>query len=124
MRLILIGVALLVAVSIILEQYVFPLVIISLAILVGYGLRGRVEGAVYDERNFRISEMASRRTVQLMGAVAGVGGLVLVGVGQMGVDGVELVGIAMAIFASALMLCYLAFHGYYRRKFGELLDAE
>lgn len=124
MRLVLIIVAIVMVVSIFLELYMLPVVVIPLAILGAYALRGRARGVVQDERNYRISEMASRRTIQLLGATAGFGGVFLVAISQIDFDFLEPVGFTMALFASALLLCYLAFYGYYRRKLGEFSDAE
>lgn len=124
MRLMLIIVAFLVIISIILELYIIPVIVVPLAILGSYGLRSKVEGVVQDERNFRISEMASRRTIQLLGGVTGMGGALLVGISYFGLEELEPLGFAMAMFATALILSYLAFYSYYQRKFGEFSDEE
>jgi uncharacterized membrane protein len=124
MRLALIVVAIVVGVSIFLELYMLPVVVVPLVILGAYVLRGRVRGVVQDERNFRISEVASRRTIQLLGATTGFGGVFLVAISQFDLDSLEPVGFTMAMFASALLLCYLAFYGYYRRKLGDFSNAE
>ena len=124
MRLIFIVLAIVMVASVLLEIYLLPVVVIPLAILVAYALRGRVRGVVQDERNFRISEMASRRTIQLFGAVMGLGGALLVAISQIDFDFLEQVGFTMAMLATALLLCYMAFYGYYRRKLGEFSDEE
>lgn len=124
MRLILLAVAVIMVASILLEMYMLPIIAIPLVILAAYALRGRVRGVVQDERNYRISEMASRKTIQLLGTVTGFGGALLVAISQVDFDYLEPVGLTMALFACALLLCYLAFYGYYRRKLGELSDAE
>jgi uncharacterized membrane protein len=123
-RLGLIIVALIVVLSTFLEIYALPLVVVPVAILCLLGLRRRVDGSIIDERTYRISELASRRTVQFVGVVTGIGGGVMVALGQMGYAEVSLPGYAMGFMASFLIFCYIGFYGYYRRKLGEFTDAE
>jgi uncharacterized membrane protein len=123
-RLGLIIVALIVVLSTFLEIYALPLVVAPVAILCLLGLRRRVDGSIIDERTYRISELASRRTVQFVGVVTGIGGGVMVALGQMGYEGFSSPGYAMGFMASFLIFCYIGFYGYYRRKLGEFTDAE
>ncbi|NYT11146.1 MAG: DUF2178 domain-containing protein [Methanomassiliicoccales archaeon] len=123
-RLGLIIVALIVVLSTFLEIYALPLIVVPVAILCLLGLRRRVDGSIIDERTYRISELASRRTVQFVGVVTGIGGGVMVTLGEMGYAGVSLPGYAMGFMASFLIFCYIGFYGYYRRKLGEFTDAE
>jgi uncharacterized membrane protein len=120
----LIIVALVVVLSTFLEIYALPLIVIPVAILCIIGLRRRVDGSIIDERTYRISELASRRTVQFVGVVTGIGGGVMVALGQMGYEGFSSPGYAMGFMASFLIFCYIGFYGYYRRKLGEFTDAE
>lgn len=123
-RLGLIIVTLFVALSILLEIYALPLIVVPVAILIILGLRRRVDALTIDERTYRISELASRRTVQFVGVATGIGGGVLVVLGQVGYEGASLPGYVMGFMASFLIFCYIGFYGYYRRKLGESTDAE
>jgi uncharacterized membrane protein len=123
-RLGLIIVTLFIALSILLEIYALPLIVVPVALLCLLGLRRQVNGLIIDERTYRISELASRRTVQFVGVATGIAGGVMIVLGQMGYEGVSLPGYAMGFMASFLIFCYMGFYGYYRRKLGELTDAE
>jgi uncharacterized membrane protein len=116
--------ALIVVLSIFLEIYALPLIVVPVAILILLGLRRRVDGLIIDERTYRISEFASRRTVQFVGVTTGLGGGVMVVLGQMGFEGVSLPGYVMGFMASFLIFCYIVFYSYYRRKLGAFTDAE
>ena len=123
-RLGLIIVALFVALSIFLEIYALPLIVTPVAILCLLALRRQVDGLIIDERTYRISELASRRTVQFIGVATGIAGGVMVVLGQMGYEEASLPGYAMGFMASFLIFCYIGFYRYYRRKLGEFTDAE
>jgi uncharacterized membrane protein len=124
MRIALILVVLAVMALVYLEIYYLSIVVLLLAILGVYGLRRRVNVPVQDERTFRISEMASRRTIQIVGMVTGLGGVILVALSQSEFKELEPIGYFMAIFACALILCYTALFAYYRRRLGEFEHAE
>ena len=118
MRIISIAILLIIAVSVILEFYFLLIAVILIAVISANVLRRRVSGMVQDERTFRISEIASRRTVQIVGMVTGMGGVILIALSQVGFEEFEQVGSVMAIFASAIIFCYLMLFVYYSKKLG------
>ncbi len=89
--------------------------LVPLAFIAGIALlrlgRRRVTEVLEDERIYRISEKASRRTLEIMGM-----GMALVGVSMIALDKYTEVGYALAFSACVLTLLYLIFYGYYSRK--------
>lgn len=124
MRIAMILVVLAVVVSAYLEIYYLSIIFLLLAVLGVYVLRRKVDVPIQDERTFRISEMASRRTIQIVGMVTGLGGITLVALSQLEFKELEPIGYFMTIFACALILCYTALFAYYRRRLGEFEHAE
>lgn len=118
MRIISIAILLIVVVSVILELYFLLIAVILIAVISANVLRRRVSDMIQDERTFRISEIASRRTVQIVGMITGMGGVILIALSQVGFEELEQIGSAMAIFASAIIFCYLMLFVYYSKKLG------
>lgn len=81
-------------------------------------LKRRVKEVIEDERIYRISEKASRRTVQVVGITMAVIGLVSIGLSKSGYSEIAQFGYTLAFFASALLLVYIIFYGYYSKKYG------
>ncbi len=93
------------------------------AVVVGmillYVLKSRVKQVVEDERIYRISEKASRRTVQVVGTTTAIIGLSIMGLSRSGYLELTEVGYLLACFAAVLLMVYMIFYGYYAKKFGE-----
>ena len=93
------------------------------AVVVGmillYALKSRVKQVIEDERVYRISEKASRRTIQVVGTITALLGLTIIGLSRSGYLELVEVGYSLACFATVLLMVYMIFYGYYARKFGE-----
>ena len=93
------------------------------AVVVGmillYVLKSRVKQVLEDERIYRISEKASRRTVQVVGTTTAIIGLSIMGLSRSGYLELTEVGYLLACFAAVLLMVYMIFYGYYAKKFGE-----
>jgi len=93
------------------------------AVVVGmillYVLKSRVKQVIEDERIYRISEKASRRTVQVVGTTTAIIGLSVMGLSRSGYLELTEVGYLLACFAAVLLMVYMIFYGYYAKKFGE-----
>ena len=84
--------------------------VIAAVILLSFGKR-RVEEVIEDERIHRISEKASRRTLQIFGITSALFGITLITLREL-----EEVGYTLAFSASILVTLYLIFYAYYSRK--------
>jgi len=93
------------------------------AVVVGmillYALKSRVKQVIEDERVYRISEKASRRTIQVVGTITALLGLTIIGFSKSGYLKLVEVGYSLACFATILLMVYMIFYGYYAKKFGE-----
>ena len=92
-------------------------VVIGMILL--YTLKSRVKQVIEDERNCRISEKASRRTIQVIGITTAVIGLSILGLSRSGYLELVEVGYSLACFSMVLLMVYMIFYGYYAKKFGE-----
>ena len=92
-------------------------VIIGMILL--YSLKSRVKQVIEDERIYKISEKASRRTIQVVGTTTALLGLSILGLSRSGYLELTEVGYSLASFAVALLMVYMIFYGYYAKKFGE-----
>jgi uncharacterized membrane protein len=84
-----------------------------------YMLKSRVKQVIEDERIYRISEKASRRTIQVVGTITALLGLTIIGLSRSGYLELVEVGYSLACFATVLLMVYMIFYGYYAKKFGE-----
>ena len=81
-----------------------------------YVLRKRLKEVVEDERNYRISEKASRSTVQISAFLMAITGAVLIALNISGASPFREVGLTLAFSGCALLIIYLTFYSYYSRK--------
>jgi len=84
-----------------------------------YLLRKRVKEVMIDERVHRISEMASRTTLQIFGWVSAASAFILSVFGKGISTGFEQAGYTLAYATCALLLLYSVFYKYYGNKFGD-----
>jgi len=91
-------------------------VLVGLALL--YFCRSRSRTTLEDERNYRISEKASRMTLRLFGVIAGITGVVLMILGRSGHGELGQIGFILGYSVCALLVLYLIFYGYYSRTHG------
>lgn len=94
-------------------------VAVVVGIILLYVLKSRVKQVIEDERIYRISEKASRRTIQVVGTATAILGLSLLGLSRSGYLELTEVGYSLACFAAVLLMVYMIFYGYYAKKFGE-----
>jgi uncharacterized membrane protein len=92
-------------------------VVIGMILL--YSLKSRVKQVIEDERIYRLSEKASRRTIQVVGTTTGLLGLAIIGLSKSGYLQLTDFGFSLAYFASILLIVYMIFYSYYARKLGE-----
>ena len=89
--------------------------LVPLAFIAGIALlhlgRRRVTEVIEDERIYRISEKASRRTLQVFGVSIALMGVTLIVLRE----SME-VGLTLSYSAIALLILYLIFYGYYSRR--------
>lgn len=97
---------------------VTPLIAVLGGILLLYLCKMRVNEVVEDERNYKISEQASQRTVQLVGIFTAALGLLIIGLSRSGYIEREQIGFMLAYFATALFVVYMIFYWYYSRQYG------
>ncbi len=94
------------------------LVAVVIGMIIIYLLKSRVKQVIEDERVYRISEKASRRTIQIVGTTTALVGLSLIGLSRSGYLELSEVGFSLAYFATALLMVYMIFYGYYSKKLG------
>jgi len=92
---------------------------VVIGMIVLYALKSRVKQVLEDERIYRISEKASRRTIQVVGTTTGILGLTFIGLSKNGYLELTDVGFSLAYFATILLMVYMIFYSYYSKKLGE-----
>jgi uncharacterized membrane protein len=100
-------------------EFTITVVAVVIGMILLFALKSRVKQVIEDERIFRISEKASRRTIQVVGTITALLGLTIIGLSRRGYLELEEVGFSLAYFATALLMVYLIFYSYYAKKFGE-----
>lgn len=112
-------VASLVAFSAFTGEFLIALISVVAGLLLLYLLKSKAEGVLVDERAYKISEKASRRTIQVVGVASAVVGFFLIGLSRIGRGELFEAGLSLAYFSAVLMLVYLVFYQYYAKKFGD-----
>jgi uncharacterized membrane protein len=113
-----IAVGFLVGFSVVRGEPAIALGAVVIGMILLYSLRSRVKQVIEDERVYRISEKASRRTIQVVGTTTAVLGLSIIGLSRSGYLELTDVGYSLAYFAAVLLIVYMIFYGYYNRKLG------
>ena len=98
---------------------VIAIVAVVIGMMLLYILKSRVKKVIEDERVYKISEKASRRTIQVVGTTTALVGLSIIGLSKNGYLELVEVGYSLACFASVLLMVYMIFYWYYAKKFGE-----
>ena len=98
---------------------IIAIVAVVIGMILLYVLKSRVKQVIEDERIYKISEKASRRTIQVVGTTTAVLGLSILGLSRSGYLELAEVGYSLAYFAAVLLMVYMIFYGYYAKKFGE-----
>jgi uncharacterized membrane protein len=81
-----------------------------------YLLRRQVKGVVEDERNYRLSEKASRLTIQVFAFLAAITGTTLIALTENDCSHLREVGLTLAFSACALLVLYMISYAYHSRK--------
>lgn len=118
-RAIMVAVAGLVVLSAITGEFLIALFSVVAGLLFLYLLKSRAGRALVDERAYKISEVASRRTIQVVGIASAIVGLSMVGLSRIGYPKLLEAGLSLAYFSAILILTYIAFYRYYAKKFGD-----
>lgn len=92
---------------------------VVIGMLLLYILKSRVNQVIEDERIYRISEKASRRTIQVVGTITALLGLTIIALSRNGYLDLTEVGFSLAYFATVLLVVYMIFYAYYSKKMGE-----
>jgi len=99
-------------------DFILPVIAIIVGLLVLNTIKRRVKDVIEDERIYKISQEASRRTVQVIGVSFATIGLVILGLSRSGYLDLEEIGYSLAYFAATLLLVYMGFYIYYGKKYG------
>jgi uncharacterized membrane protein len=113
-----IAVGFLVGLSVVRGESAIALGAVVIGMILLYSLKSRVKQVIEDERVYRISEKASRRTIQVVGTTTAILGLSILGLSRSGYLELADVGYSLAYFAAVLLIVYMIFYGYYNRKLG------
>ncbi len=100
------------AISILYGNFLIPIIATVFAIFVLKKCEESSKEIEIDERIVMISEKASRKSLEIFAISGAVLGVVLLAVGS------KVVGYTLLYSISALMVIYIAFYEYYRRKYG------
>ena len=92
--------------------------IVMIGMILLYLLKSRVTQVLEDERIYKVSEKASRRTIQVVGIITATLGLSILGLSKGGYLDLTEVGYSLAYFATFLLIIYMIFYTYYNRKLG------
>lgn len=114
-----IAVGFLVGLSAVRGELTIAIVAVVIGMILLYALKSRVKQVIEDERVYKISEKASRKTIQVVGITTAILSLTLIGLSRSGYLELAEVGFSLAYFATALLMVYMIFYGYYSKKLGE-----
>jgi uncharacterized membrane protein len=112
-------VAAIVAWAVIAQNMIFAVVGVAVGMVLLYSLKRRVKEVVIDERVHRISEVASRATIQVFGWLSAATAFILIMFGNSVSANLEQAGYTLAYATCALLLLYSFFYRYYGNKFGD-----
>jgi len=99
-------------------ELIIAVAAIAIGMIILYLLKSRVKQVIEDERVFKISEKASRRTIQVIGITTALLGLSIISLSRSGYLELFEVGYTLAYFATALLMVYMVFYAYYSKKLG------
>lgn len=98
-----------------LRNPVLALVAVIVTVVLLNLLKSRVTEVMEDERIYRISEKASRTVFQIVVLGLAMAGVVLISMKNEYPE-LGMVGLVLAFVACALLILYLIFYAYYRRR--------
>ena len=97
--------------SVKIHNFVLPLIAVTAGILILHLLRRKVDEVIEDERIYRISDKASRRTLQVFGIGTALVGTTLISLGRY-----QEIGYALNISVCILLIIYMIFYAFYSRS--------
>lgn len=113
-------VVLIAGISLFLENTMLAISAVVVGMLILFALKSRVKGVIEDERVYKISEKASRRTIQVVGTFTAITGLLIIGLSKSGyLKVVDEIGYSLTSLAAILLMVYMIFYWYYAKKLGE-----
>ena len=104
--------------SITVGNTVLPIVATLIGVTALYLCKLRMEEVIADERSYQIAEKASKDALQIFVVIYAVVGVILAALSRSGYPEMSQIGQLLTFSASALLLLYLAFYGYYSKKYG------
>lgn len=96
-----------------------PIIVPAAGILLMVMLRRSVKEVIEDERNYRISEKASRKAIQIFGISAAVLSSIFITLGRKGSADISQAGFTLSYAVGFLLMLYLGFYTYYNKKHRE-----
>ncbi len=93
------------------HNFMLPFIAVTAGILILHLLRRKVDEVIEDERIYRISERASRRTLQVFGMGTALVGTTLICLGRY-----SEIGYTLNMSVCILIILYLIFYGFYSRR--------
>jgi uncharacterized membrane protein len=102
--------------SIATENAVVPIPAVIVGLVLLYLLRRQVREVVEDERNYKISEKASRFAIQVFALVAAISGVTLIAVSTNDSALLREVGLTLAFCSCGILILYLISYAYHSRK--------
>lgn len=102
--------------SIATENAVVPIPAAIVGLVLLYLLRRQVRDVVEDERNYKISEKASRFAMQVFAVVAAISGVTLTALSTNDSTPLREAGLTLAFCACGLLILYLIAYAYHSRK--------
>jgi len=105
-------IGLLIGLTAIAKLNILSIVVLIAGIMLLYFLKKKLK--VEDERIYKISEQASKRTLQIFGAGIAICGFLLMSIYKQ-----NTMGFVLVYAAFILWVIYLIFYDYYRKKYGE-----
>jgi len=102
--------------SIATENTLVPIAAVIGGVVLLYLLRRQVRDVIEDERNYRISEKASRFAIQVFAFITAITGITLTTVSTGDSPPFREVGLTLAFCACGLLILYLISYAYHSRK--------
>lgn len=93
-----------------------PAFVMSISLL--YLCKGRVKEVIEDERTYRISERASKKTLEIFITVTAITSGILIASRDRYPE-LKNLGFTLAYLTCGLLIMYLLFYGYYAKKYGD-----
>ena len=105
------------AFSVVSGNFILPLIAVIIGMFIMYLCKKKVEGVIQDERTYRIAEHSAMRTIQILGPLTAIMGVVTLAMSESGYFKLAEIGYTLLYFNIALLGLYMFFYGYYSRKY-------